>query len=205
MRITRNIHYKGFTYTVYIRPQRNNTTRYEVIKYKTGYRNLWERSTVEEYEQILKEQRENPERKIQDDMKTINCIKIYYKYENETLEWQTARTKPEGNWVKIPPAEAYILKQLMARKFELIPMKDLIVGWQQEKGVAISSVDLKTRTGKYLYNSFRVHLTHLRTILQANELKVQTISGSITLVFPSTKVYEQKNFPTPGLYIGLQK
>lgn len=37
----KDIKHKGFTYTVYIKPSKNGKTKYEIIKYKTGFRNFW--------------------------------------------------------------------------------------------------------------------------------------------------------------------
>ena len=45
-----NLRHKGFTYTVYLKPRK----KIEVIKYKTGYRNLWERSSISEYNKVKK-------------------------------------------------------------------------------------------------------------------------------------------------------
>ena len=47
------IKHNGFTYEVYIRPwKKTSKGRFEAIKYKTGFRNLWERITYQEYLEV---------------------------------------------------------------------------------------------------------------------------------------------------------
>lgn len=49
MKITHN----GYTYEVYIRPhKKENKGRYEAIRWKTGFRNFWERIPYQEYLKI---------------------------------------------------------------------------------------------------------------------------------------------------------
>ena len=52
--IMKNLKYKGFTYTVIIRPWKKGKSKYEVIKYKTGFRNLWSRTNIDEYNKVSK-------------------------------------------------------------------------------------------------------------------------------------------------------
>lgn len=49
----KNIKYNGYTYTVYIK-RKGSKIFYEVIKYVTGFRNLWNRVTIDEYNRISK-------------------------------------------------------------------------------------------------------------------------------------------------------
>lgn len=49
----KDLKYKGFTYITYSRFVRNKW-KHEVIKFKTGYRNLWERVRIDEYNKIRK-------------------------------------------------------------------------------------------------------------------------------------------------------
>ena len=44
--------HKGFTYEVIIRPWKKGKAKYEIIKWKTGFRNLWSRIS---YDEFLKE------------------------------------------------------------------------------------------------------------------------------------------------------
>jgi hypothetical protein len=49
------LRHNGYTYTVYVRiKKRKGKTKVipEIIKYVTGFRNLWERVGVEEYNKI---------------------------------------------------------------------------------------------------------------------------------------------------------
>jgi len=39
----------GFSYVLYIRPWKKGNTKYEAIKYETGFRNLWDNISYEEY------------------------------------------------------------------------------------------------------------------------------------------------------------
>ena len=48
----KDLRYKGYTYTIYVRNWYKGLKKYEVIKYKTGFRNFWERTTVTEYNKI---------------------------------------------------------------------------------------------------------------------------------------------------------
>lgn len=41
--------YKGFSYELIIRPWKKGRAKYEAIKWQTGFRNLWERITYEEF------------------------------------------------------------------------------------------------------------------------------------------------------------
>lgn len=41
--------YKGFTYELIIRPWKRGNSRYECIKFKSGFRNLWERISYDEF------------------------------------------------------------------------------------------------------------------------------------------------------------
>ncbi len=44
--------HEGFSYDVYIRPWRKGKARYEVIRWKTGFRNFWERIPYDEFVRI---------------------------------------------------------------------------------------------------------------------------------------------------------
>lgn len=44
----------GFTYQVYIRPWKNGLSRYEVIRWETGFKCTWERVSYTEYLKIKK-------------------------------------------------------------------------------------------------------------------------------------------------------
>lgn len=46
--------HNGFTYEKIVRPWRKGKSRVECIKWVTGFRNLWERITIEEYESVKK-------------------------------------------------------------------------------------------------------------------------------------------------------
>lgn len=48
----KNLNYKGYTYTIITRPWLNGSRRYEAIKFVTGFRNLWERISFNEYKKI---------------------------------------------------------------------------------------------------------------------------------------------------------
>lgn len=43
---------KGYTYEVITKPWKSGNNKYEVIKYKTGFKNFWERVPYEKYIQI---------------------------------------------------------------------------------------------------------------------------------------------------------
>lgn len=45
-----NFKYRGFTYELIIRPWKRGKAKYEALKWKTGFRNLWERISFEEFE-----------------------------------------------------------------------------------------------------------------------------------------------------------
>lgn len=53
-----DIKHNGYTYTVYIRGWLKGNKKYEVIKYLTGFRNLWERVSLQEYNQIKTQKNE---------------------------------------------------------------------------------------------------------------------------------------------------
>lgn len=44
-----NFKHKGFTYELIIKPCKNKKTKYEYIKFETGFRNLWTRISYDEY------------------------------------------------------------------------------------------------------------------------------------------------------------
>ena len=44
--------YKGYTYDIIIRPWLKGNKIYECIKWKTGYRNFWNRISYDEYKLI---------------------------------------------------------------------------------------------------------------------------------------------------------
>lgn len=47
--------YKGYTYELIIRPWKKGDSKFEVIRWKTGYRNLWERISYKEFIKIKEE------------------------------------------------------------------------------------------------------------------------------------------------------
>lgn len=47
--------YKGFTYELILRPWKTGKSKIETIKWKTGYRNLWERISYDEFEKVKSE------------------------------------------------------------------------------------------------------------------------------------------------------
>lgn len=51
----------GFTYTVVERNWKKGNSRFEVIKFKTGFRNLWERVTVSVYNEVKRKISEKSE------------------------------------------------------------------------------------------------------------------------------------------------
>lgn len=55
----KNITHGGFTYTVYIRSWVKGNKKYEVIKYVTGLRNLWERVSLSDYHKAAEEKLKN--------------------------------------------------------------------------------------------------------------------------------------------------
>jgi len=50
----KNLKYKGFVYSVIIRPWKKGNSKYEVIKYPIGFRNLWNRTNIDEYNKVSK-------------------------------------------------------------------------------------------------------------------------------------------------------
>ncbi len=47
--------HNGFSYELIIRPWRKGKAKHEVIKWKTGFRNLWERITYDEFMRLKSE------------------------------------------------------------------------------------------------------------------------------------------------------
>ena len=45
----------GFTYEVIIRPWKKGKAKYEIIKWKTGFRNLWSRISYDEFLKVKSE------------------------------------------------------------------------------------------------------------------------------------------------------
>lgn len=41
--------YNGYKYIVYVRPWKKGNRKYEFIKHKIGFRNMWERISLDEY------------------------------------------------------------------------------------------------------------------------------------------------------------
>ncbi len=44
--------YNGFTYELIIRPWKKGKAKYEAIRWQTGFRNLWERISYDEFLKI---------------------------------------------------------------------------------------------------------------------------------------------------------
>lgn len=47
--------YKGFTYELIIRPWKKGKAKYEAIKWQTGFRNLWDRISYDEFLKVKSE------------------------------------------------------------------------------------------------------------------------------------------------------
>ena len=47
--------HKGFTYEVIVRPWKKGKAKYEVIKWQTGFRNLWSRISYDEFLKVKSE------------------------------------------------------------------------------------------------------------------------------------------------------
>lgn len=51
--------YKGYSYEVITRPWKSGKNRYEVVRWKTGYRNLWDRISYEKFLELKKEKEDS--------------------------------------------------------------------------------------------------------------------------------------------------
>jgi len=130
-------------------------------------------------------------------MKTKN----YIRFQNNEAEWITTKEEKQAydGWIKLPRIEYKIFKALMEKRFELIPMLDLIVKIRAEVGEPISHTELtQDARGIFIQNSFRVHLSNLRKAIQKTGITIPTKDGKLVLTIPEWK-------PAPGLYIGLQQ
>lgn len=56
--------YKGYTYEMIIRPWKKGNNRFEVIRWKTGFRNFWERISYNEFLKLKQQDNDRRQKQV---------------------------------------------------------------------------------------------------------------------------------------------